>query len=177
MRKLVPLILVLIALFALAGGVSASPLASPPESKNFIAILSGANEVPARDTLARGVAIFHLDDGVLEYRLIAANIENVTASHIHCGAEGVIGPVGLTLYRGAAASGRIDGVLASTAATAPDPGNACGWTTLDDVVAAIMSGGAYVNVHTNDNVPPPNTGAGDFPGGEIRGPIVENGPS
>jgi hypothetical protein len=26
-------------------------------------------------------------------------------------------------------------------------------------------------VHTNDGVPPPNTGPGDFPGGEIRGQI------
>jgi hypothetical protein len=33
------------------------------------------------------------------------------------------------------------------------------------------AGTAYVNVHTNDNVPPPNTGPGDFPGGEIRGQI------
>jgi hypothetical protein len=37
------------------------------------------------------------------------------------------------------------------------------------VVAAVESGNAYVNVHTNDGVEPPNTGPGDFPGGEIRG--------
>ena len=37
------------------------------------------------------------------------------------------------------------------------------------VLAAIASGATYVNVHTNDGVPPPNTGPGDFPGGEIRG--------
>ena len=33
------------------------------------------------------------------------------------------------------------------------------------------SGNAYVNVHTNDGVDPPNTGPGDFPGGEIRGQV------
>jgi hypothetical protein len=33
------------------------------------------------------------------------------------------------------------------------------------------SGGAYVNIHTNDGVAPTNTGPGDFPGGEIRGQI------
>src|SRR5262249_21762909 len=32
-------------------------------------------------------------------------------------------------------------------------------------------GNTYVNVHTNDGVPPANTGPGDFPGGEIRGQI------
>jgi hypothetical protein len=33
------------------------------------------------------------------------------------------------------------------------------------------SGAAYVNVHTSDGVEPPNTGPGDFPGGEIRGQV------
>ena len=53
--------------------------------------------------------------------------------------------------------------------TAPDPGNGCGWIDLDDVVTALESGDTYVNVHTNDGVAPPDTGPGDFPGGEIRG--------
>jgi hypothetical protein len=44
---------------------------------------------------------------------------------------------------------------------------------LDDVVAAMISGNAYVNVHTNDGVAPTNTGPGDFPGGEIRGQITQ----
>jgi hypothetical protein len=35
----------------------------------------------------------------------------------------------------------------------------------------IGSGATYVNVHTNDGVPPPDTGPEDFPGGEIRGQI------
>jgi hypothetical protein len=33
-----------------------------------------------------------------------------------------------------------------------------------------------VNVHTNDGIDPTNTGAGDFPGGEIRGQIRLAGP-
>ena len=36
---------------------------------------------------------------------------------------------------------------------------------------AIDAGSVYVNVHTNDFVDPPNTGPGDFPGGEIRGQL------
>ncbi len=55
--------------------------------------------------------------------------------------------------------------------TALDAGNVCGWTDLDAVIAAMESGNAYVNVHTNDGVNPPNTGPGDFPGGEIRGQL------
>jgi len=40
-----------------------------------------------------------------------------------------------------------------------------------DLVRLMDSGGAYVNVHTNDGVGATNTGPGDFPGGEVRGEI------
>jgi hypothetical protein len=36
---------------------------------------------------------------------------------------------------------------------------------LSALIAVIEAGGAYVNVHTNDGVDPPNTGPGDYPGG------------
>ncbi|MFT7650008.1 MAG: hypothetical protein ACI8Y4_004773 [Candidatus Poriferisodalaceae bacterium] len=36
--------------------------------------------------------------------------------------------------------------------------NSCGWSSADDVAAAIKMGAAYVNIHTLAN-----------PGGEIRG--------
>ena len=175
MKKLSLYLLIILALLAFAGVASAST----PESKNFVATLSGAEEVPTRDTQARGVAIFHLseDETALSYQLIVANIDNVFAAHIHCGAPGVSGPVGVTLFSGAPGSGRFDGVLAQGVITAPNPGNACGWTTLDEVIAAMRSGDTYANVHTNDGVEPPNTGPGDFPGGEIRGQIREAGPT
>jgi hypothetical protein len=137
-------------------------------------VLSGADEVPPRDTLARGVATFRLSaDGTeLGYRLVVANIQNVVAAHIHCGAVGVNGPVGVTLFVAAApGGGRTDGVLAEGTVTGPDPGNGCGWTDLAAVMAAIESGNTYVNVHTNDGIAPTNTGPGDFPGGEIRGQV------
>ena len=143
-------------------------------SDHFVAPLSGREEVPERDTNARGVATFKLskDGSELSYKLIAANIENVIAAHIHCGAVGVSGPVGVTLFSGGTpGSGRFDGILAEGTITAPDAGNACGWANLDAVLAAIESGNTYVNVHTNDGVAPSNTGPGDFPGGEIRGQI------
>jgi CHRD domain len=140
---------------------------------NFVAPLSGDEEVPPRDTPAVGVAKFKLsDDGAaLKFKVNVANIENVFAAHIHCGAVGVNGPIGVTLFAGAPGGGRVNGTLAQGTITAPDPGNGCGWTDLAAVLAAINSGNTYVNVHTNDGLAPPNTGPGDFPGGEIRGQI------
>jgi hypothetical protein len=41
----------------------------------------------------------------------------------------------------------------------------------------MQSGGVYTNVHTNDGDLVVNEGPGDFPAGEIRGQIKENGPS
>jgi hypothetical protein len=175
MKKIFTLFTVILSMLAMYS----IALASPPESKNFVATLSGGQEVPARDTNARGNAIFHLspDGSELQYKLIVANIDNPFASHIHCGAPGVNGPIGVTLFTGALGSGRMDGILAQGVKTAPDPGNACGWTTLAEVIAAMRSGNAYVNVHTNDGINPPNTGPGDFPGGEIRGQVREDGPT
>lgn len=151
---------------ALAPGVSAQP-------RNFRAVLSGGDEVPARDTHARGVAMFMLssDAAELAYQINVANIENVFAAHIHCGAPGVAGPIGVTLFMGSPGGGTFNGVLVSSSVSAPDPGNMCGWTTLAQVIAALESGNTYVNVHTNDGDATPNTGPGDFPGGEIRGQI------
>jgi hypothetical protein len=162
------IVLVLTAALAVLG---LAPTASA--SDNFVAPLSGDEEVPARDTLGVGVATFKLsDDGAaLLCKINVANIDNVVAAHIHCGAFGVNGPVGVTLFGGAAGGGVFNGTLAEGTITAADTINACGWTDLASVLAAIESGNTYVNVHTNDGVAPPNTGPGDFPGGEIRGQI------
>jgi hypothetical protein len=162
--------IVLVGMLAL-GLLAVAPAAVAGD--NFVATLSGGQEVPARDTLARGVATFKLreDGAALGFRVNVANIDNVVAAHIHCGGVGVNGPVGVTLFMGAAGGGRVNGTLAEGTITAPDAGNGCGWTDLAAVLAAMGSGNAYVNVHTNDGVPPTNTGPGDFPGGEIRGQV------
>jgi len=158
-------------LAAVLGVLTLGPTASA--SENFVAPLSGREEVPARDTHAVGVATFKLqeDGAALLYKINVANIDNVVAGHIHCGAVGVNGPVGVTLFMGSPAGGAFDGTLAEGTITAPDPGNGCGWADLAAVLAAIESGNTYVNVHTNDGVAPTNTGPGDFPGGEIRGQV------
>jgi hypothetical protein len=159
------LMLALLALLALTPSASAGD--------NFVATLSGDEEVPARDTQAVGVATFKLrEEGTaLEFKVNVANIDNPFAAHIHCGAVGINGPIGVTLFLGPLAAGAVNGTLAEGTITGPDPGNACGWSDLAAVLAAIQTGDTYVNVHTNDGVPPVNTGPGDFPGGEIRGQI------
>ncbi len=155
----------------LALGLAAPSAVAQPTT--FRTTLSGAEEVPPRDTDARGVAVFKLsaDGSELRYRIVVVNIENVFAAHIHCQVAGENGPIGVTLFDGPVGSGPLNGVLTADTATGTDPGNACGWTTFADVVEAVQAGGAYVNVHTNDGVGDINTGPGDFPGGEIRGQL------
>jgi hypothetical protein len=152
--------------------VAYSPVAAA--SQDFTARLSGEHEVPPRATDATGVATFQLnEDGTaLAYSVNVSDIENVFAAHIHCGAKRVNGPVGVTLFMGTPGGGEVNGTLAKGTITAPDAGNGCNWADLAAVVAAMNSGNAYVNVHTNDGVDPANTGPGDFPGGEIRGQVT-----
>lgn len=148
--------------------------ASPNSNRNFVAHLAGGNEVPANASLGQGEAIFHLSkDGLsLDYQLNVANIDNVTASHIHIAPAGVNGSVTAFLYGPAApGGGRTDGVLAKGTITAASLIGPLAGHPLSDLVAAMNSGGAYVNAHTNDGVPPVGTGPGDLPTGEIRGQI------
>jgi hypothetical protein len=134
---------------------------------NFSVHLKGRNEVPANPSKGQGQAIFHLSDDEtrLEYRLIVADIDEVTQAHIHCGAAGVNGPVVVFLFGPNPAGVTKNGTLAEGTITASnviprDPSAACpgGVANLADVVAKIKSGDAYVNVHTID-----------LPPGEIRG--------
>ena len=142
---------------------------------DFVAApLSGSEEVPARDTKARGNASFELsDDGLtLSFKLIVANIDNVVASHIHIGPPGTNGPVVFFLYGSVApGGGPSNGVLAQGVGTAANLVGPLAGRPLSDLIAAMNAGNAYVNVHTNDGVDPTNTGPGDFPGGEIRAQI------
>jgi len=144
---------------AIASVTAASP-------KNFVTPLSAGEEVPANDSLARGAAIFQLsDDGTeMSYRLIASNIENILQSHIHIGPAGENGPVVVFLYPDAPPAvlipGRHDGVLATGTFTAADFRGPLAGASMADLVAALESGNAYVNVHTTQ-----------LPGGEIRGQL------
>ncbi len=166
-----PLRLILALLLALLATVGT---ATADDNRNFVAHLSGDEEVPQVATLAQGQAIFHLSkDGTeLHYQLIVANIENVVAAHIHLAQVGVNGPV-VAFLAGPfpAAGGRTDGVLAEGTITAANLVGPLAGHALSDLIAAMEAGNTYTNAHTNDSVAPPNTGPGDFPGGEVRGQI------
>jgi hypothetical protein len=134
--------------------------------RSFVAVLSGAEEVPPVDTRARGQASFQLShDGTeLSYRLIVANIENVSMAHIHLAPAGANGPVVAWLYPGGPPpqliEGRFQGVLAEGTITAGDLVGPLAGATLADLVDELSAGNAYVNVHTSQ-----------FPPGEVRGQI------
>ena len=131
------------------------------EATSFITLLNGDEALSAVDTDAKGMFRARLNEAEtdLEFVLIVGRIRGVTAAHIHCAPFGESGAIGVTLFD----DGPVDirrGTLAAGSILAPDVGNGCGWTTLDDVLAALRSGDTYVNVHTET-----------WPGGEIRGQI------
>lgn len=137
---------------------------------NFWTPLSGGAEVPPVDTTGTGVVGMSLNaaETQIRYVVITYNLEQVTAAHIHCGTKGENGPVGVTLFSGGPLTQ--NGIQVQGSFTGPDEGNECGWSTLVDVLAALRSGTAYVNVHTQVHAP-----------GEVRGQIqvlvIPQGPS
>jgi len=167
----------LIAIAALV--VSSIAGADPPAARNFVAHVDGQDEVPARDTQAVGEAIFHVNDEetAITFKVIATNIDNIVASHIHLGVVGVNGPI-VAFLAGpfAPGGGRHDGILNQGTITAANLIGPLVGMPLSVLIAAMRGGGTYVNVHTNDGVDGINTGPGDFPGGEIRGQIRAAGP-
>ena len=161
--KHISIFILVIALLAM--GVSTA-FASP--DKIFRAHLTGAEEVTDTpvETIARGQAIFQLSkDGTeLSYKLIVANIEDVTMAHIHLAHVGVNGPVVVWLNPPAPPpqliEGRFSGVLAEGVITANNLVGPLAGATLDDLIEEFKADNADVNVHTEQ-----------YPAGEVRGQI------
>jgi Cu/Zn superoxide dismutase len=125
--------------------------------------MTGSQEVPPVMTDMTGNAELVFGGRGLRVRLkVSNNTNDIFAAHIHCGPPGENGPVGVTLFMGSFTDRK--GVLVRELFTEPDPGNACGWTSIDDIAAAVLDGNAYVNVHTTLD-------SGGVPSGEIRGDI------
>ncbi|MDX1678154.1 CHRD domain-containing protein [Arsukibacterium sp.] len=110
--------------------------------------LSGAQEVPAVTTTARGdgYAMVALSDYSLELQVLTTGVADATAAHIHTGMTGQNGPILLGLMQ--------------------DPANVNRWMApvnaalTQSIFEVLAAGGHYVNVHTPE-----------FPSGEIRGQI------
>ncbi len=160
----------LLGLFVL--GLVGVTVAAAGINRNWSVHANGSQEVPARDTQGQGQAIFHLskDGSSLDYQLIASNIENVFMAHIHQNAPGVNGPIVVWLYPSTAVApgpfgaGRTDGVLATGTITAANLVGPLAGHPLSDLVEAMSTGNAYVNLHTNDGVDARQHGRGRLPG-------------
>ena len=132
-------------------------------AQNFNApSLHGSNEVPPNGSKGAGTAWFKLsDDGLsLDYKLIVANIDNVTQSHIHLAQPGANGGIVVFLFGFVAGGVTQNGVLAEGTITASNLINALSGQPLSALIDHMRSGNAYVNVHTVA-----------IPGGEIRDQI------
>ena len=100
------------------------------------------------------------DDGnSLSWVLWISAINDPIAAHIHVGGKGINGPVVLPLYAGKDA-GAVSGTMSTGTATAKDLTGPLQGKTMDDLFAAMKSGGAYANVHSVK-----------YPGGQTRGQI------
>jgi hypothetical protein len=143
----------------------ADELVSAEMKTVFTAHLSPSNEISTTpiDSKGTGQVIFTLsDDGTeLHYKLIVANIDEVTQSHIHCGEEGSNGPAVVFLFEFVEGGVTENGVVIEGTITEEDIMATCeGLSTFEDLLELMRSGGAYANVHTVT-----------YPGGEIRGQI------
>jgi hypothetical protein len=145
------------------------PVFSHPESGDgghFGTHMTGAEETPPRPSRAQGQLNLRLqaDGTALGYKLLVANIEDVTQAHIHLAPPGVPGPVIAWLYPAAPPAqhipGRFQGVLAEGVITDANVVGPLAGQGVAGLVAAIRAGNAYANVHTVQ-----------FPPGEIRGQI------
>jgi len=161
MNRAILMVSAILAITVFATGLIIQSVEAQPEV--FRAILDGDKEVPPVDTKAIGLAIFQLnkDGTTIDYKLIVANIEDVTQAHLHCNApEGTNGPVSVFLFGFVPGGGTENGILAQGSITDEFTG-ACDITDVNDLLEGMRTGETYVNVHTVNNPP-----------GEIRGQIV-----
>jgi CHRD domain len=86
-----------------------------PQQKQFVAKLSGNNEVPPVNTNATGIANFTAspDERSLHYTLTVHNITGVMGADIHWGTATQDGPVVISLFNSSTPTGKVNGILAS----------------------------------------------------------------
>lgn len=153
-----------LAIFAV--GLLATGLATAGVDRTWSTHLNGRQEVPSTMSKAQGQTILRLskDGASLRYKLVLANIEDVTMAHIHMGPPGANGPVVAWLYPDGPppllVSGRSDGVFAEGVLTSAELVGPLAGQPLSGLVELLSKGQAYVNIHTDG-----------FPGGEIRGNV------
>jgi CHRD domain len=167
-RIWIPLMTAVLALAA--GSVRAEEL-------RFLAKLTGAAQLPEpTKTKATGEVKLTVHDGgkKISYTLTVTDLENATTAELHLGGANMNGPAVVRLFpaHGATArKGAFSGVLADGTITSADLLGPLLGSGLGDLVDQLRDGNAYVNIHTNDGMDPPESGPGDYRKGEIRGQI------
>jgi hypothetical protein len=159
-------ILVALLVVATVGMVTAVAVAG---HGGFHASLKGFEEVPAISTTGTGTFEATLatvgGDPVIRYRLEYSGLEGTAmASHIHLGQPDVNGGVSAFLCGGGdkpacPPSGAVRGTVDRADVIGP-AGQGIAAGEIEEIIAAMEAGMAYVNVHTDKH-----------PGGEIRGQV------
>jgi len=154
----------LLPVLAACGDDPASPATS------FTATLSGTNEVPAVTTTATGTATLSVSGAQITYTINVTNLQNAVLGHIHLAAAGANGPVRLNLCGTGAPE---PACTSGTGVLATGTNGTTVGITFEELLTAMRTGGAYVNVHTfADGCTAGAPGCNS--GGEIRGQIVAN---
>ena len=125
---------------------AASPAAAQDSGRKLSTVLTGAAEVGGGDPDGTGTAALRVNPGTGQicYTITVANLDPVTAAHIHNAPAGVNGPIVVPL-------------------TAPTSGSVTDCTTADPALArdiVVHPENYYVNVHTTV-----------FPAGAVRGQL------
>ena len=123
--------------------------------KSLNATLRGDQEEPAVETIAKGVGFLYLskDHKRLKYSIKVINLSSeLTAAHFHQGGVGVNGPI----LRPIEFIQRGTSWVAKGFWNSKDQANPLN----SKAVALLLTGGIYINVHTEQNAP-----------GEVRGQI------
>jgi|SwirhirootsSR2_FD_contig_81_22782_length_579_multi_2_in_0_out_0_1 hypothetical protein len=155
-------VLTLLSIAAVA--LMASAVQAQAQTYTWTANLSGSNEAPpvaATGSGGRATVTYDAATQTGTYSIDVYNLPTgVTASHIHAGGPGVSGPViiNFTVANGTSNDFRISGTFKASDVVARP---AQGVNNMDDALAAMLLGEAYVNVHSQANG-----------GGEIRGQLV-----
>jgi CHRD domain len=141
------------------------------QQQKFTAKMTGNEEVPPKNTKARGTAEFILgpDGKTLSYKISVNDIHSVTIANINSGKKGEKGPVVVTLFRSRTGNPILgfliqnipmNGVLSEGSITSSNLQGPLKGKQVSELVNLMKSGQAYTNVRTKQN-----------PRGEIRGQI------
>jgi hypothetical protein len=136
----------------------------------FEAVLTGAQEVPERESPARGKIEVEFNKGFteldLDLRVSTNTVGEIRAAHFHCARAGENGPIVFGFFSPGRfpVSNIVDGTLTNADYTGADCVPTIGRVVnnLASLAFAMREGLIYANVHTTV-----------FPGGEVRGQMIE----